>query len=229
VATYDASIKKALDPEQDALIKHKEHCSADPAKLATVGRELGHQIRIKRNDEEYGLYTVSEVREETPNRVVRMGKGGRERLGKSDEFDGRLDSRVPRVGLSDCDAETQGELAQPAARDHSRRGHPTRSRPRQAARADGPLAPRRVSETLREARSEAAWKSEVVSKAAVLGIDPVERDPRLKTTPLFSGSPSDLLGTAESASDRSQQLNPPTTGVRSRSGCRISCHLRPSS
>ena len=74
MAAYGASIKKALDPEQQDLIKHKEHCSADPEKLATVGRALGHQVRIKRNDDEYGLYTVSEVRPENPDKIVRMGK-----------------------------------------------------------------------------------------------------------------------------------------------------------
>jgi hypothetical protein len=43
MATYDASVKKALIPSQQDLIDHKEHCSADPVKLATVGRERGHQ------------------------------------------------------------------------------------------------------------------------------------------------------------------------------------------
>ncbi len=112
MATYDASIKKALDPQQKDLIDQKEHCSADPEKLATVGRALRHQVRIKRNDDEYGLYTVSEVRQENPNNIVRMGKGGRERLGTSDEFDGTLDLQVPRVTLTDCDAEAQGEFVE---------------------------------------------------------------------------------------------------------------------
>ena len=71
MAAYGASIKKALDPQQKDLIKHKEHCSADPEKLATAGRDLGHQVRIKRNDDEYGLYTVSEVRQENPDNIVR--------------------------------------------------------------------------------------------------------------------------------------------------------------
>jgi phage replication-related protein YjqB (UPF0714/DUF867 family) len=112
MATYDASINKALSPEQDDLIGHKEHCSADPEKLATVGRALRHQVRIRRDDEEYGLYTVSEVRQECPANIVRMGKGGRERLGTSDPFDGMLDSQVPRVALTDCDAEAQGEFVE---------------------------------------------------------------------------------------------------------------------
>jgi len=65
MATYGASINKALLPQQNDLKEHKEHCSADPEKLATVGRLCRHQVRIKRNDDEYGLFTVSEVRQET--------------------------------------------------------------------------------------------------------------------------------------------------------------------
>ena len=129
MATYDASIKKALDPQQKDLIDQKEHCSADPEKLATVGRALRHQVRIKRNDDEYGLYTVSEVRQENPSNIVRMGKGGRERLGTSDEFDGTLDLQVPHVTLTDCDAEAQGEFVERLDDDGAPRGslpsHPT--------------------------------------------------------------------------------------------------------
>ena len=112
MATYDASIEKALSPQQDDLKDHKEHCSADREKLETVGRLLGHQVRIKRNDNEYGLYTVFEVRQENPDNIVRMGKGGRERLGTSDEFDATLNSQVPRPALPDSDAEAQGEFVE---------------------------------------------------------------------------------------------------------------------
>jgi len=112
MAAYEASVKKALDPEQADLIGHKEHCSADREKLETAGRLLGHQVRIKRNGDEYGLYTVSEVRQEDPDKIVRMGEGGRERLGRSGEFDATLDSQVPRPALSDVDAEAQGEFVE---------------------------------------------------------------------------------------------------------------------
>jgi len=101
MATYDASIRKANKSTQQDLIDHKEHCSADPEKLATVGRALGHQVRIKRNDSEYGLYTVSEVRQESPDNIVRMGEGGRERLGTDKEFAGTLDSQVPHPTFTD--------------------------------------------------------------------------------------------------------------------------------
>jgi hypothetical protein len=106
MATYDASVRKALSPQQEDLIKQEEHCSADPEKLATVLRAFGHQVRIKRTSSEYGLYTVSEVRQESPANIVRMGKTGRERLGTSDEFAGTLDSQVPRLTCTDDEAET---------------------------------------------------------------------------------------------------------------------------
>jgi phage replication-related protein YjqB (UPF0714/DUF867 family) len=101
MTTYDASIRNANKSTQQDLIKQKEHCSADPEKLATVGRALGHQVRIKRNDSEYGLYTVSEVRQESRDNIVRMGEGGRERLGTDKEFAGTLDSQVPHPTFTD--------------------------------------------------------------------------------------------------------------------------------
>jgi hypothetical protein len=81
-------------------------------KLATVGRECGHQVRIKRNDSDYGLYTVSQVRQESPDNIVRMGSTGRKRLGTSDEFVGSLDSRVPHPSFDDADAETNNEFVE---------------------------------------------------------------------------------------------------------------------
>src|SRR6266496_2882350 len=102
MATYHASVKKALTASQQDLIDHKEHCSADPVKLATVGRERGHQVRIKRSDSEYGLYTVSQIRQEGPDNIVRMGSTGRKRLGTSDEFVGSLDSQVPHPTFDDA-------------------------------------------------------------------------------------------------------------------------------
>ena len=92
MATYAASIKRALQLSQEQLVDHRERCSADPEKLATIGCAVGRQVRIKRNNDEYGLYTVSEVRQENPNNVVRMGLTGRRRLGTDDEFDGVADS-----------------------------------------------------------------------------------------------------------------------------------------
>ena len=110
MATYEASVKKALKPDQQDLIDHKEHCSADPEKLATIGRALGHQVRIKRSDSEYGLYTLSEVRQESQDDIVRMGKDGRERLGTGEEFACTLDSQVPHPTYTEEQARDHDEF-----------------------------------------------------------------------------------------------------------------------
>jgi co-chaperonin GroES (HSP10)/phage replication-related protein YjqB (UPF0714/DUF867 family) len=111
MATYDASVKKAQSSQRD-LKRHKEHCSADPKKLATIGRALGHQVRIKRNDTEYGLYTVSRASQESPDNIVRMGETGRKRLGASDEFAAILDSQVAHPAYDDAAAKAKSEFVE---------------------------------------------------------------------------------------------------------------------
>jgi len=112
MASYHASVKKALTASQHDLTDHKEHCSADPEKLATVGRAVGHQLRIKRNDSQFALYTVSQVRHETPGDIVRMSDSGRKRLGTSGEFAATLGSRVPHPTFNDAEAEANSEFVE---------------------------------------------------------------------------------------------------------------------
>jgi phage replication-related protein YjqB (UPF0714/DUF867 family) len=109
MASADASITKALPFQVD--LKHRpEHCSVDPARLASIGRAVTHQVRVYRTDKDFGLYTVSEVRPENPDSTVRMGLDGRRRLGTDDEFDGRIDSLGPQPGLLEDQARDAGEL-----------------------------------------------------------------------------------------------------------------------
>src|SRR5262245_33561131 len=111
MGTYQATVKKAFS-SQLTLIGKGEHCSADPTQLAAIGRALGHQIRVKRSDAEYGLYTVSEVRTETPDAIVRIALTGRERLGASDEFPALIDAQVPHPSFTDTEAKAANELAE---------------------------------------------------------------------------------------------------------------------
>jgi phage replication-related protein YjqB (UPF0714/DUF867 family) len=114
MATYDAEVRRAVADEQQDLVDNPEHCSADTEALAGIGRALGHQVRVRlaADPPVFGLYTVSEAREETPDTVVRMGRGGRERLGTADPFAGVVDPAVPRQGLSDAEAEQLGEFVE---------------------------------------------------------------------------------------------------------------------
>ena len=112
MASYHVWVNKALTVSQQDLIDHKEHCSADPEKLATAGLALGHQLRIKRNDSQYALYTVSQVRQEIPDNIIRIGNSGRERLGASGEFAATLHSQVPHPTFNDAEAEANSEFVE---------------------------------------------------------------------------------------------------------------------
>src|SRR5262245_32771527 len=72
---------RAARDEQPDLRQEGEHCSADADLLARIGRAKGHQVRIYKNPTSFGLYTVSELRSEDPDTIVRMGGVGRKRLG----------------------------------------------------------------------------------------------------------------------------------------------------
>lgn len=110
MATAPTSVKKAFDT-QDDLKGRREHCAVAARTLASLGLVEGRQVRIHR-DGEFALYTVTELLHETTESVVRMGAGGRARLGRDDGFDALLDTKVADPDLSDADARAAGELVE---------------------------------------------------------------------------------------------------------------------
>lgn len=118
MTSYNSRVKKLITDEQPTLKKKPEHCSADPDKLATIGRTIGHQIRVKRNENEYALYTVSETRQETPDSIIRMAKNARARLTFTDEtevpekFAAIVESQVPHPTYTDGQAEQNSEFVE---------------------------------------------------------------------------------------------------------------------
>ena len=96
-------------PDVDA---HPEWCSVDPATLAAIGREVGHQVRIRRSATEFALDTVAETHLLEPPGTVRMGPAGRQRLGPGDEFAATIDAQGPDPSRSDAAAEAAGELVE---------------------------------------------------------------------------------------------------------------------
>ncbi len=124
MATFDAAVHLAVAAEQQDLVEHPEHCSADPEALAGIGRALGHQVRVRQaaTPSVFALYTVSQTRDEAPDSVVRMGRAGRERLGTAEEFAAVVDSVVPRQGLSDADAARLGEFVERLSDNGTHRG-----------------------------------------------------------------------------------------------------------
>ena len=101
---YNAQILKLDLPEQDTLKNDAERCSADPGMLQSIGRDVGHQVRIKRVDADnpgfLALYTVAQANPQEdlgdPSRanVVRTGLTGRERLGTPNEMEAVVQATV---------------------------------------------------------------------------------------------------------------------------------------
>ena len=120
MTTVDATVRMALS-SQDDLIARREHCSIDDRLLESLGAELGQQIRIRRTATEYALFTVSERRDEDDPGVVRLGLGGRRRLGTDDPFDGAGVLPAAHPTMSDDDAEASGELVERLDDDGSQR------------------------------------------------------------------------------------------------------------
>lgn len=109
MTSRDVTIERALSSQED-LQKRGEHCSADPQTLGAIGSAAGHQVRVMRSAGECALYTVTEVREDAPEDIVRMGVVGRRRLHTEEGFDAVLDSRVTDWTLGEEEAEAASEF-----------------------------------------------------------------------------------------------------------------------
>jgi phage replication-related protein YjqB (UPF0714/DUF867 family) len=111
MATHPVRVRLSL-PTQEDLPRRREHCSADARALRAVGITERHQVRVRRGDDLYALYTVSEARTEAAADVVRMGLTGRRRLDTDEEFDAELDSQVVHPTMDDDDARDNGEFVE---------------------------------------------------------------------------------------------------------------------
>jgi|SRR5262245_50282669 len=110
-AAFDASVKRAFS-SQSTLIDRGEHCSLDPERFASIGRVLGSQVRVVRGPDEFGLYTVSETRQESIDTTVRMALPARQRLGTADEFEAAIQAQVPHPTFSDEEAQAHSEFVE---------------------------------------------------------------------------------------------------------------------
>ena len=121
MATAQVSVKKSIETQAD-LQDRREHCAPAARLLAALDGGLGRQVRIH-HDEEFALFTVSELLHETTDPVVRLGLGGRRRLQTDDGFDGVLDTKVVDQELSDTKAREAGELVERLADDDGSQRH----------------------------------------------------------------------------------------------------------
>lgn len=116
MAMYEATVKRAF-LSQETLFNNGERCSADGDMLATIGRALGQQIRVKRANGELALYTISETRQEREESIIRMAQMGRVRLATDSsavplEFAAAVDAQVPHPTHSDECAQANSEFVE---------------------------------------------------------------------------------------------------------------------
>jgi phage replication-related protein YjqB (UPF0714/DUF867 family) len=103
--TYPAIVKLTTSTR-------REHCSANREQLAMIGRTPGCQIRVKRNEDEYALYTVSKTLPEPPENILLMGEEARSRLGATSDFNAVVDAQVPHPSFDDATAKEHGEFVE---------------------------------------------------------------------------------------------------------------------
>jgi phage replication-related protein YjqB (UPF0714/DUF867 family) len=108
---FEATILAPLKGQAE-LVARKEHCSADADRLRAIGRAVGQQVRVYRDDSDVALFTVSEARDEDPDTIVRMGKMARDRLGTPGEFPARVLPFGPHPTLTDAEARRRGEFVE---------------------------------------------------------------------------------------------------------------------
>ncbi len=96
------------------IINNKEHCWMDPDLASNCGLVVGQQCRLKRNNSNYAIYTISSFYEDgSDNDDVRMGLVGRQKLGTSNSMKNiELYPDILRSDLNDADAEEQSELVE---------------------------------------------------------------------------------------------------------------------
>ena len=107
-ARYEVEVRPRLD-SQGELKNDAFACSVSES---MPGIQVGDQVRIRRNDSHYALYTVRQRRASDAYGIVRMGKDGRERVGTSQTFAAFLSRPVSAIGLTDAQAQVQNEFVE---------------------------------------------------------------------------------------------------------------------
>jgi phage replication-related protein YjqB (UPF0714/DUF867 family) len=111
----DVDVLKAASSMTE-LLRNQELCWMDPELAADCGIVVGDQIRLKRNTNNYALYTVSAFSQEGPaNDDIRMGLVGRQKLGTSEPMTNialYTGGGILRSDLTDGQAKSQSEFVE---------------------------------------------------------------------------------------------------------------------
>ena len=115
MADVAVTVRQAIRSEQGELIDQEEHCSMDARTIAALGIADRRQVRITAAGRR-AIYTLSETRDETAD-GVRMGLGGRRRVGQDDVFEAAASAAILDPDLPDQRAEAEGRFVERLADD----------------------------------------------------------------------------------------------------------------
>jgi phage replication-related protein YjqB (UPF0714/DUF867 family) len=124
-ATTTGTLNVALSASQPYLTTgshRREHCSADPAKLADLGRADRQQVRVEGPSGAVGLYTVYAHAEPRDAAIVRMGLAGRDRFGLAVDDAVTLHACCVHPILDETAAKAQSEFIERCADDGTSEG-----------------------------------------------------------------------------------------------------------
>jgi len=114
IARADISVVQVRTPlaTQTDIQNNPEHLSMDENIASQLGLTVGMQVRIYRNDSNYALYTLSEVRSELmyPG-AVRISLAGRQRMGTSMQvFTATANTQVVHPSYTEQQAQSNSEF-----------------------------------------------------------------------------------------------------------------------
>jgi phage replication-related protein YjqB (UPF0714/DUF867 family) len=109
-ASFNAKVTTGGRPSE---VKNQEHCSLGSDQLAAIGRNIGQQVRIVRDQKNYAIYTVKK-QESQDNNIVRITPKGLNKLGVSTgPIEAIVESKVPYKSCLNnalCISDTQAEM-----------------------------------------------------------------------------------------------------------------------
>jgi phage replication-related protein YjqB (UPF0714/DUF867 family) len=113
LAPHVGKVSQSVDVEntlQNQSFKNDEYACSVPESMPGV--QVGDQVRITRNGQNFALFNVAERRQSDNPNIVRMGQNARERLGTNNTFSAELCKPVPAGNMNDVQAEAADEFVE---------------------------------------------------------------------------------------------------------------------
>lgn len=112
MAQIIANIDIALSGTMPELLTDDTYCWVDNAITASLGVQVGDQIRITRTPTEYALYTIRNSHNDSGTNKIRLASGARSRLGTTGTFAATASNEIFHPSYTDAEAEANSEYVE---------------------------------------------------------------------------------------------------------------------